>query len=382
MKNYLIILFLLFWIFNTTGYAQSDIQFGTDTTFEAGTWNIEHFPKNGQTTIDYVIQFVEEMDIDMLGLQEIESESSFNEVLTGLPGWDGFWQYYDYTGMAYIYNTDVVELLDHYQILTQYERELPRAPLVAEIRVGNDEYIVINNHYKCCGDGTLDESDLWDEEKRRYDASVLIKDYIDTHYDTDRVILLGDLNDNLLDAEDDNVFQPFFEDTENYLFADLSIAESSASNWSYPSWPSHLDHILVTNEIFSTFENGVPDVATIKLDDALSGGWNAYDEDISDHRPVALRMSVSGGVNINSMSTETNIEIYPNPSKHETNIHLPENFEASSLTLHNSNGEIVNVLEINDKKLFTLNTEQMAPGIYYIFVPGMQPTVKKLVVVE
>jgi len=332
MRNYLLFLTIALYLFNNQGFAQSEVQFGTDTTFDAATWNIEHFPKNGQTTIDYVIQFVEEMDIDMLGLQEIESESSFNEVLAGLPGWDGFWQYYDYTGMAYIYNTDVVELLDHYQILTQYDRELPRAPLVAEIRVGNDEYIVINNHYKCCGDGTLDESDLWDEEKRRYDASVLIKDYIDTHYDTDRVILLGDLNDNLLDAEDDNVFQPFFDDTENYLFADLSIAESSASNWSYPSWPSHLDHILVTNEIFSTFENNTPDVATIKLDDALSGGWNAYDEDISDHRPVALRMSVSGGVKVNNININNSVEVFPNPCKHENKIQLPKDYQGSYIT--------------------------------------------------
>jgi len=35
-----------------------DLSFGTDSTFEAITWNIEHFPKNGEITLDYVAQII------------------------------------------------------------------------------------------------------------------------------------------------------------------------------------------------------------------------------------------------------------------------------------------------------------------------------------
>ena len=35
----------------------------------------------------------------------------------------------------------------------------------------------------------------------------------------------------------------------------MDIAYSSSSNWSYPSWPSHLDHILLTNELFDEDKN-------------------------------------------------------------------------------------------------------------------------------
>ena len=60
-----------------------------------------------------------------------------------------------------------------------------------------------------------------------------------------KVILLGDLNDILTDSPQNNIFNSFINDTTNYLFVDMDIAINSSSNWSYPSWPSHLDHILI-----------------------------------------------------------------------------------------------------------------------------------------
>ena len=58
-----------------------------------------------------------------------------------------------------------------------------------------------------------------------------------------------------------------------------------------PNWPSHLDHILVTNEIFSGFDS--ISVQTIKIDEYLEGGWSEYDQNISDHRPVAIKIPLS-----------------------------------------------------------------------------------------
>ena len=103
--------------------------------------------------------------------------------------------------------------------------------------------------------------------------------------------MLGDLNDILTDAQINNVFQMILEDPENYYFADTDIAYGNSSDWSFPSWPSHLDHVLITDELFdgiNTFE-----VQTIKIDDYLDGGWNEYDQNISDHRPVAIKFSFS-----------------------------------------------------------------------------------------
>ena len=59
----------------------------------------------------------------------------------------------------------------------------------------------------------------------------------------------------------------------------------------FPNWPSHLDHILITNEIFESFDSIY--VKTIKIDDYLEGGWSEYDQNISDHRPVAIKIKLN-----------------------------------------------------------------------------------------
>jgi len=162
-----------------------------------------------------------------------------------------------------------------------------------------ENYFIINNHFKCCGDGALDMNDESDEEKRRYNAVNFLKEYIDTYLSEENVIVLGDLNDDIAESSQNNVFQNVLTDTENYFFVDYSIANGNSLDWSYPTWPSHLDHILITNELFDELDNS--DVLTIKVDEYLEGGWNEYDYNISDHRPVAisfhLNSSIDGDLN-------------------------------------------------------------------------------------
>jgi len=150
-----------------------------------------------------------------------------------------------------------------------------------------ENYIIINNHFKCCGDNYLNDNDDGDEETRRYIASTLLKEYIDNNFSTKNVIVLGDLNDILTDNVTNNVFQMIIEDSENYLFADMAIAEGSSAEWSYPSWPSHLDHILITNELFDNNSY----VEVIRIDDFMDGGFSQFDQNISDHRPVGIKLS-------------------------------------------------------------------------------------------
>ena len=85
------------------------------------------------------------------------------------------------------------------------------------------------------------------------------------------------------------MFQEFISDNGNYLFTDIQIAQGSSTNWSYPTWPSHLDHILVTNELFSDFQNPNSNVAVVRVDDYMNS-WNNYENNISDHRPVGLKL--------------------------------------------------------------------------------------------
>ena len=289
--------------FNSILNAQDldDLNFGTDETFEVMTWNIEWFPKNDQITVDYVTQIIQALDIDLLAIQEVDDIDMFDQMLNGLPEYTGYLESAWFAGLAYIYKTDVIEINDIYEIYTTspYWSAFPRSPMVMDLNFMGENIFIINNHFKCCGDGILDFNNESDEEKRRYNANNLLKEYIETFLLDENVMVLGDLNDDIAEAPQNNVFQMFLDDTENYLFADIEIANGASSEWSYPSWPSHLDHILITNELFDELDNS--DIQTIKIDEYLDGGWSEYDQNISDHRPVALKLdfgsSVIGDVN-------------------------------------------------------------------------------------
>jgi endonuclease/exonuclease/phosphatase family metal-dependent hydrolase len=274
-----------------------DLSFGTDSSLDIATWNIEWFPKNGQTTVEYVTQILQQLDLDVLAMQELDNKDMFDEMLDALPAYTGYYESAWFAGLAYIYKTEYVEINNIYEIYTTspYWSAFPRSPMVMDMNFMGESYFLINNHFKCCGDGILDFNNESDEEKRRYNAANLLKEYIDTNLSDKNVLVLGDLNDDIAESSQNNVFQMILEDPENYLFVDFAIANGSSSNWSYPTWPSHLDHILITNELFDELDNF--DIQTIKIDEYLDGGWNEYDYNISDHRPVAVKFNFNSNIN-------------------------------------------------------------------------------------
>jgi endonuclease/exonuclease/phosphatase family metal-dependent hydrolase len=264
--------------------------FGTDSTFEIVTWNIENFPKENMITANYVVQIILAIDADVFALQEIESSGYFNNVVLQLNEddslniWDGYRANsasYE-MNLAYIYKSDVIQFNYIYEIYQDDWYAFPRNPLVFELTYDEQELVVINNHLKSGGDP--------EDEARRAEASQKLQTFIDSTCSDAEVILVGDLNDSISEPEVSNVFWNFISQPDNYLFTDMEIAEGSSSNWSYPGWPSHLDHILITNELFDEFSLPSAVIQTLKIDSYLEGGWNEYEDNVSDHRPVGLKL--------------------------------------------------------------------------------------------
>jgi endonuclease/exonuclease/phosphatase family metal-dependent hydrolase len=265
---------------------------GSDSTLEIMTWNIEHFAKEGAVTANNVIDVVEGLQVDIIALQEIESLTYFNRVREGLPGWTGDRATSAYGGLnlAFLYPIEgETQVTAVFEVLTEYGSALPRSPLVLEGSFRGTNFVVINNHFKCCGDNVIDENNSRDEEVRRRDASILLDDFIRTNYPDRAVILVGDFNDSLSDAPTANVFQNFIDAPGDYRFVDMEIAQNDDVLWSFPGWPSHLDHILITNELFAGFEASDSLVQVVPLHN-LIGGWSIYDRSLSDHLPVVLRL--------------------------------------------------------------------------------------------
>ncbi len=267
---------------------------GTDSTFEVASRNLKHFPLEGDETVHYVVDAITAIDADVVALQEIESSFQFEAVLAGLEHWEGYRASSASfsLNLAILWDTEEVTVAPGgvYQYIPDDNRPFPRLPLVLECRYGDIPVVVINNHLKCCGDGVIDLDDPYDEEMRRRDACLELQRYVETEFDGERVIVLGDMNDQLTDAQANNVFWNFLSADDRYQFADLAIAEGPPGNWSFPSWPSHLDHILITAPLFAAFTDTAATAVTVPLDDYLSPGL--YGDLVSDHLPVVVRLQL------------------------------------------------------------------------------------------
>ncbi len=328
MKKILLMLIALIVLSGLFAYSLGDMSFGEDTALEIMTWNIEWFPKCGSATMDSVATIIQSLDLDIYAIQEVSDTTAFKQMVDGIDNYEYYFYSRWFAGLAYVYKTDAIIVNNIFEIYTTepYWRPFPRSPMVMDITYNGESYYVINNHFKAFGDGTINYSDPWDEEMRRYDACNYLRQYIETALPNEKVIVLGDMNDVITDNYPNNVFQEVLDDTENFLFADLDIANGPSNGWSYPGYPSHIDHIFITNELFEEFiaDNSV--IQTIRVGDYMAGGFTAYDTFVSDHYPVALKLHNTTAVDENNTELAyLELKNYPNPFNPTTTISFTSN---------------------------------------------------------
>ncbi len=256
----------------------------TDNKLEIATWNIEHFPKT-KNTIKELAGIIKRMDVDVIAMQEVTSKEKLDALSKLLPNYKAVIKITQNVHLAFLYKKSEIEINGNpYGILKGKTYEFAgRTPYVLPIRAKsiNMNLILINNHFKATShwDGTPEKKK--ETVNRRRKSVQLLKEWIDTNYPKDNVIVLGDMNDEITDEKEENVFQVFLDDTANYHFADRELAlPKNKEYWSYPSFPSHIDHILITNELFDN-EDTTYTYTFQKCDEG-------YDALISDHQPVCL----------------------------------------------------------------------------------------------
>ena len=141
MKN------ILLFIFISVLFSQDfdELYFGTNDALDIMTWNIEWFPKNDEVTVDYVIQIINALDMDILAIQEVSDTILFNQMLNELTGYEGYLESAWFAGLAYIYNTETIEINDIYEIYTTspYWSPFPRSPMVMDMNFMEENYIII-----------------------------------------------------------------------------------------------------------------------------------------------------------------------------------------------------------------------------------------------
>ncbi|MFN8242165.1 MAG: endonuclease/exonuclease/phosphatase family protein [Bacteroidales bacterium] len=252
---------------------------GTGSSLEILTINLHGFPKDGYQSVVAVSKLISQADADIVAIQEVATEAGFNQLLDELDGWDGrfYPELNDVYNLAFVFKTSEISIDDSKTklILTNDSYAFPRAPFEVYLkhRSLNIGTYLINVHLKCCGGS--------DNEARRQDAALKLDSYINANHKNDPVIVLGDYNDEISGTSaSTNVFYNFIANPSDYRFADMAIAKGSQLWWSYPSYPSHIDHMLVTNELFGKIDTTV----VLKPDPCYA----EYFTEVSDHRPVKL----------------------------------------------------------------------------------------------
>ena len=242
------------------------------------TWNIEWFPKRSSNTLSRLAELINNSNADLIAMQEIAEPSQLATLRELLPGWN--FKYYNVRGdqeLAYFYKeSEISSITDLSIIFPDNTSAFYRPPVITTIKhISGQEVTLFNIHLKCCSGA--------ENVARRREASELLKAHIDNNYANQKVIVLGDFNDDI--EKSDTPFSNFIEDKDGYYFADMEIANGSNQYWSYPSFGttgSHIDHILITDELFES----VKSVSTLAFDNCI----NSYDYYISDHRPVMITL--------------------------------------------------------------------------------------------
>jgi len=267
------------------------ISFGTDSTFDIATWNIENYPKHDPQTSQLLADLIPKLKLDCIAIEEIMNATAFSSLLAQLPGWNAVMTTSSSSyRLALLYNTSEVSVDSTATIYTNLSVPFPRPPLVVKVRWRNTPVYVIVNHLKAYGDNVIEMGNNNDEEYRRLLACQYLDQYVQDNLPAQRVIILGDMNDQIQEPAAYNVFTPFLDRPLDYEFTDMTIAEHlTQQNCSYPNSTSHIDHILITNELFDSFTAAGCSVKSLNIENYIGGGFSTYDSMISDHRPVAAR---------------------------------------------------------------------------------------------
>ena len=250
---------------------------------EVVTWNIENFPKLGQRTIDSVASIITSLNADIYCLQEISNMAMFTDLAEILDEYSYVASdATEYLNLVVLYKKNQFIVRNQSSLFTDNMYEFAyRPPLRIEMTfLGQNaiDFTLINMHLKCCDNGF----------NRRVASSDILYDYLNSSVQAGirNHIVVGDWNDDISDPHSENSFNIFLDDTENYKYVTYENALSGTNiHDSYPSYPSFIDHIMISKDLFD--ESGDGDVQTLRLGDYISG----YDEIISDHRPVVWRFT-------------------------------------------------------------------------------------------
>ncbi|MBT3252669.1 MAG: hypothetical protein HN995_02020 [Candidatus Marinimicrobia bacterium] len=255
----------------------------SDANISIVTWNIENFPQMGNRTTERVELILDSLNADIYCLQEIDNKSDLDEIVDALDQYQVVHSSSDSYVRSIVFKPSVLLFLGTTEILRSNSYEFAwRPPFLSSFlfsQNGKEQTLnIIDVHLKAFGDQ--------ESIQRRHDACNLLHDYLSDAISLgdSNFVVAGDWNDDIHDTDNSGQysFEAFLNDNTNFRFTTDSLsATGSVRDASYPSYPSFIDHILISRSLFDEERNS--SISTIRLDEVFGD----YSSVVSDHRPVA-----------------------------------------------------------------------------------------------
>jgi endonuclease/exonuclease/phosphatase family metal-dependent hydrolase len=277
---------------------------GGATTLDIGNWNLEWFgdPANGPTNdalqLSNVKDVISGSDLDVWGLVEVVDTTEWKSVKS-ISGYTGIlandaavsggssWYTQAEQKPALLWKTSVASLVSAKVILTANDNDFAgRPPLEVKLHVTlngtSEDVIFIVLHMKAFNDVAS-----W---QRRQNASNALKSYLDSTYPTQKVIVLGDWNDDVdtsITAGEPSPYANFVGASASYTFPTKALTDAGIA--STVSYTDFIDHQLATNDLYADYVAGSAKV--YRVDSYIT----SYGTTTSDHYPVLSKWNVGGG---------------------------------------------------------------------------------------
>lgn len=274
--------------------------YGTDSTLDAGTWNLTWFGDPGNGPTDDALQVtraqavLQAAAVDLWAVQEVVSVARFQQLVGGVPGYAGVLandarvtdgaRYYSDFGDAeqkvgLVYRTAAATLVGARVILGGSDFDFAgRPPVEYTLRLtrGDAPLVVVVLHAKAGADAASYD--------RRDRAAAALKAFVDSAHATTPVLVLGDLNDDLdtsILAGRPSPYARFTGDAARWSAPTLAL--SLAGRTSTTGFADVIDHHLARGDAGARYVAGSAEV--YRPDQAIAD----YARTVSDHYPVVAR---------------------------------------------------------------------------------------------
>ncbi len=293
--------------------AQTVTRIGSVATMDIGSWNIKQF-QNADPQMGNVVATMQQSGVDIWALQEVTSPAVLDALLARLGDeWDGRPSTSTNLYTAFVFKKDVISVRSVGPMFTggQFDYEFAgRPPLVMEADVTLSDttltVLFVTVHMKCCSDSTSYD--------RRSGASSALKNRLDFLHGSDRIIVLGDFNDETarsITSGRSSPYANFVADAEyDFLIADGTVGTWCSNNSSCRTG-STIDNILISSELSGTVVANSAD----RFAELLTELPN-YVNSTSDHLPVLARFSFASSTAVaDQPSASPGLQTWPSPAQ-------------------------------------------------------------------